>query len=48
MIIDNFTFNMICEKYCIDPFIALENKDIVKAIKNDDYNKLVEIIENEF
>tara|TARA_R100000234_G_scaffold80574_1_gene50563 strand:- start:268 stop:387 length:120 start_codon:yes stop_codon:yes gene_type:complete len=39
---------MICEEYYIDPFIALENQDVIKAIKNQDYNKLVEILENEF
>ena len=36
MIIDNFTFTMICEEYYIDPFIALENQDVIKAIKNQD------------
>ena len=48
MILDSFTFQMLCGEYCIDPHLVLEHQDIIKAIKNNDYDKVVEILENEF
>jgi len=48
MIIDNFIFNMLCGEYLIDPQIALENGDVLKAIRENNYDKVIELLENEF
>ena len=47
-ILDNFTFNVICAEYYVEPCIALESEAVIKAIKNQDIEKLVEILENDF
>jgi len=48
MIIDSFTFNMLCGEYLIEPQIALENENVLKAIRDNNYDKVIELLENEF
>jgi len=48
MILDSFTFQVLCGEYLIEPHIALENENLVKAIKEGNYDKVVEILECEF
>ena len=48
MIIDSFTFEILCAEHLIDPRIALENANLVKAIKENNYDKVIELLENEF
>lgn len=37
-----------CNKNCINANIALENENIIEALKNKDVKKVIEILENEF
>jgi hypothetical protein len=37
-----------CEERCIDPSIALENDDIVQALKEKDDSKVVELLDTQF
>ena len=37
-----------CNKNYIDVNVVLENDNIVKALKNKDGKKVIEILENEF
>lgn len=37
-----------CGERCIDPSIALENDDIVEALKAKDDAKVLELLDNEF
>ena len=41
-------FILMCEERLIDPSIALENDDIVKALKANDLNKLVSVLDTQF
>ena len=41
-------FAALCSEYCIDPAIALENEDIVEALKNRDVEAVADILANEF
>jgi hypothetical protein len=41
-------FIYLCNKYLIDINIALENENILKALKNRDDKKIKYILENEF
>ena len=37
-----------CGKYLIDVNIALENKNIINALKNRDDKKLIQLLHDEF
>jgi hypothetical protein len=41
-------FVYLCNESNIDPSIALENDDVIKAIKSDDVEMLQFILDNEF
>jgi hypothetical protein len=41
-------FVAICNEKTIDPSLALENEDVVKAIKLDDVYWLIAILDNQF
>lgn len=41
-------FTNLCAAYLIDPAIALENDNVIAAIRAGDVAKLTAILENEF
>ena len=41
-------FDALCSKYLIHPAIALENEDIVAAIKEKDATKVEDLLKNNF
>jgi hypothetical protein len=41
-------FLIICGDFNLDPGIALENENVVKAIREDDKDNLKEVLTNEF
>jgi len=41
-------FIQACNSFYIDPDIAMENEDVVKAVQARDLAKLLEILEEEF
>ncbi len=41
-------FVIICNEYFIDPSLALENDNVIQAIKANDSKALVDILKNEF
>ena len=42
------SFYIHCSHACVDPEIALENKDIVKALKNRDDKKVIKLLRTKF
>jgi len=41
-------FLVLCSNYDIDPAIALENDNVVEALRNRDDNAVATILESEF
>jgi hypothetical protein len=41
-------FASLCLEFQIDPYIALENENLVEALQNRDDRKAIEILTNEF
>jgi hypothetical protein len=41
-------FMSLCGERCIDPDLALENENLVQALKDRDFDKVLEILDNEF
>ena len=41
-------FAALCLKLLIDPYVALENEELVEALQNRDDRKAIEILTNEF
>lgn len=41
-------FAALCQKLLIDPYVALENENLVEALKSRDDRLAVEILVNEF
>ncbi len=41
-------FSALCSEYGIHPSVALENDDIVEALKNRDTEAVADILANEF
>jgi hypothetical protein len=41
-------FAAICLKLLIDPYVALENEELVEALQSRDDRKAIEILTNEF
>lgn len=41
-------FSALCSEYGIPPSVALENDDIVEALKNGDADAVADILANEF
>jgi hypothetical protein len=41
-------FHTLCNEHLISPEIALENDDLVQALRDRDDERVVEIITNEF
>lgn len=41
-------FDALCSKYLIDPAIALENEEIVEALKAKDDAKVEQILKTQF
>jgi hypothetical protein len=41
-------FASICVEKTIDPALALENEDVVKALRLDDVQLLITILDNQF
>ena len=41
-------FAALCTERTIDPAMALENDDVIKAIKSGDVDLLVTILDNQF
>jgi hypothetical protein len=41
-------FMAICVEKCIDPSLALENDEVIQAIKSNDVNLLVTVLDNQF
>jgi hypothetical protein len=41
-------FNTLCQQHLLSPEIALENDDLVQALRDRDDERVVEIITNEF
>jgi hypothetical protein len=41
-------FNALCQERTIDPSLALENPDIVEALKDRDDEAVVTILNNQF
>jgi len=41
-------FIAICVEKCIDPSLALENDDVVQAIKSGDIEMLIATLDNQF
>jgi hypothetical protein len=44
----NTTFAAICAKYFIAPSVALENDNVVNALRNDDIQELERVLREEF
>ena len=42
------SFYMHCSPPCVNPEIALENKDIVKALKDRDDKKVIKLLRTKF
>lgn len=41
-------FDALCSKYLIDPAIALENEDVRDALRQNDANKVEDLLKNNF
>lgn len=41
-------FAELCSELLINPYIALENENLIEALKNRDDRKAIEILVNEF
>jgi hypothetical protein len=41
-------FMAICVEKCIDPSLALENDEVIQAIKSNDVDLLVTVLDNQF
>ena len=41
-------FNALCTEHCIDPSVALENENIIEALRERDDERVIEIIKQEF
>ena len=41
-------FNALCNEHCIDPSLALENDELVDALRKRDDDRVVEILTKEF
>ena len=41
-------FEALCGELCIDPAIALENEDVVEAIKAKDWDRVERLLKEEF
>jgi hypothetical protein len=41
-------FALLCSEHCISPDVALENDDIVEALKNRDDELVQQLLVNEF
>jgi hypothetical protein len=41
-------FATLCLELTLDPYIALENENLVEALQNRDDRKAIEILTNEF
>jgi hypothetical protein len=41
-------FNTLCQEYYIDPMIALENDNVVEALRNKDDSEVERILSDEF
>lgn len=41
-------FTIICNEYFIEPSIALENDDVINAIKSNDVQTLKAVLESQF
>ena len=43
-----FEFETLCGELLINPELALENENIIEALKNRDDEKVKELLENDF
>ena len=43
-----FEFETLCGELLINPELALENENIIEALKNRDDEKVIELLENDF
>jgi hypothetical protein len=43
-----FEFLSLCGERCIDPDLALENDNLVQALKDKDFDKVLEVLDTEF
>ena len=41
-------FNALCNEHCIDPSLALENENLIEALRERDDDRVIEIITQEF
>ena len=41
-------FNALCTEHCIDPSLALENENLIEALRERDDERVIEIITPEF
>jgi hypothetical protein len=41
-------FMAICVEKCIEPSLALENDEVIQAIKSNDVDLLVTVLDNQF
>jgi hypothetical protein len=41
-------FALICNEYLIEPSMALENDDVIQAIKSNDTQALKDVLESQF
>jgi len=41
-------FNSLCNEHCVDPSLALENDELVDALRERDDDRVVEILTKEF
>ena len=41
-------FNTLCTEHCIDPSLALENENLIEALRERDDERVIEIITQEF
>jgi len=41
-------FLSLCGERCIDPDLALENDNLVQALKDKDFDKLLVVLDTEF
>ena len=41
-------FNALCTEHCIAPSLALENENLIEALRERDDERVIEIIKQEF
>jgi hypothetical protein len=41
-------FLSLCGERCIDPDLALENENLVQALKEKNFDKVLEVLDTEF